>query len=104
MRVAHVAGVLGGAAAGASAAAIWSDDPGDTAGRVIAVLWILTVLCYLLVPVLQRFSAAGHVNDKTRLLAELDGVELVATRSRVGTVDPRLEPGERLVLRKRTTG
>lgn len=96
-----MAGMLGGAAAGASAAAIWRDDPSDTAGRAIAVFWILTVLCYLLVPVLQRFGAAGQGPETARLLAELDGVELVATRSRAGTVDPRLEPGERLALRRR---
>jgi hypothetical protein len=70
-------------------------------GRVIAVLWILTGLGYLLVPVLQRFTAAGRAPEETRLLAELDGVELVATRSVEATFDPKLEPGERLLLRRR---
>ena len=34
-----------------------------------------------------------------RVLAELDGIELVATRSLDG-VEPRLERGERLALRR----
>jgi hypothetical protein len=100
VRLAWLTGALAAAAAAASFAAIWSDDPGDTFGRVIAVLWILTGLGYLLVPVLQRFSAAGHAPDEVRLLAELDGVEIVATRSGEG-LEIRLEPGERLLLRRR---
>jgi hypothetical protein len=102
VRLAALAGGLAAAAAAATAVAIWRDDPGDTFGRAIAVLWILTGLSYLLVPVLQRFTAAGHAPGEVRILAELDGVELIATRSRSVTIDPRLEPGERLALRRRS--
>jgi hypothetical protein len=101
VRLAAIVGGLATLAAVVSTAAIWSESPGDTFGRVIAVLWILTGLGYLLVPVLQRFSAASGTPSQVRLLAELDGVELVATRSRSATLDPRLEPGERLLLRRR---
>jgi hypothetical protein len=100
VRLAGVTGVLGAIAAALSAAAIWSDNPGDTFGRVIAVLWILTGLGYLLVPVLQRFTVAGHAPVEVRLLAELDGVEIVATRAGDGR-EIQLEPGERLLLRRR---
>jgi hypothetical protein len=102
VRLAALAGVLAAASAVVTDVAIWRDDPGDTFGRVIAVLWILTGLAYLLVPVLQRFTASGRAPGEVRLLAELDGVELVATRSRAATIDPRLEPGERLLLRRRS--
>jgi len=102
VQLAGVAGGLAAIAAAVSTAAIFSDSPGDTFGRIIGVLWIFTGLCFLLVPVLQRFTAAGHTPEEMRLLAELDGVELVATRSRTATIDPRLEPGERLLLRRRS--
>jgi hypothetical protein len=101
-RLAQGAGVLAAVAAVFSVGAIWNEDPGDTYGRVVAALWILAGLAYLLVPVMQRFGAAGHARDEIRLLAELDGIELVATRSRTGTIDARLEPGERLLLRRRS--
>ena len=101
VRLATATGALAAAAAAVSFVAIRSDDPGDTIGRVVAVLWILTGLGFLLVPVLQRFAAAGHVADEARLLAELDGVELVATRTSSTAIDPGLEPGERLLLRRR---
>jgi hypothetical protein len=104
MRLAGVAAVLATIAAAFSYVAVWNDDPGDAIGRVIAVLWILAGLAYLLVPVLQRFSTVGRAADAVRVLAVLDGVELVATRSRVGTLDPGLEPGERLLLRRGTEG
>lgn len=102
-RLAWVAGLLAAVAAGASIAAIWADDPGDAIGRTIAVLWILAGLAYLLVPVLQRFTSAGVPETAERVLAELDGIELVATRAHGGTLDVRLEPGERLTLRRRAT-
>jgi hypothetical protein len=99
-RLARVAGMLAAIAATVSVVAIWSDDPGDTIGRVIAVTWILTGLSFLLVPVLQRLGATREARDEVRVLSTLDGVELVATRS--GGVDPRLEPGERVALRRRS--
>jgi hypothetical protein len=100
-RLASVSGGLAALASAVTIAAIWQDDPGDTIGRVIAVLWILTGLSFLLVPVLQRFTAAGEAAHEPRVLAVLGDVELVATHSREGTIDGRLEPGERLLLRKR---
>ena len=101
VRLAWAAGALAAAAASASYVAIWRVDSGDTLGRALAALWILAGLAFLLVPVLQRFSAAGHTHDEPRVLAELDGVELVATRNHEGSFAPALEPGERLVLRRR---
>ena len=70
-------------------------------GKTLAALWILTGLAYFLVPVLQRFSAAGVPASAERVLGEVDGIELVATHSREGTIEPRLEPGERLALTRR---
>lgn len=100
VRLARASGTLAATAAVTSYVAIWRDDSGDSLGRVIAVLWILAGLAYLLVPVLQRFTAAGAQPGAERLVAELDGVELVATRSHDGLVVDVL-PGERLVLRRR---
>jgi hypothetical protein len=102
VRLAWAAGGLAAAAAAMSAFAIWKDDPGDTVGKALAALWILTGLAYLLVPVLQRFTTAGVPESAERVLAELDGVELVATHAHDEAIDVRLEPGERLVLRRRS--
>jgi hypothetical protein len=88
-------------AAAVSIAAIWRDNPGDTIGKTIAVLWILAGLAYLLVPVLQRFSAAGVPASAERVLAEIDGIELVATHASEGAIEAQLDPGERLLLRRR---
>ena len=99
--LAYLAGALAATASAGTVAAIWTEDPDESFGRAIAVLWILTALAYLLVPVLQRFTSAGHALDEVRVLADLDGVQLVATRTRTGAIDPRLEPGERLLLRRR---
>ena len=100
VRLAWVAGFLAALAATTSYVAIWRDDSGDALGRTIAVLWILSGLAYLLVPVLQRFATASTSDVAERLLAELDGVEVVATRSRNGLA-VELHPGERLVVRRR---
>jgi len=102
VRLAWAAGTLAAAAAAVSYIAIWREDSGDTLGRALAVLWILAGLAFLLVPVLQRFTAAGHTHGEPRVLAELDGVELVATRNHDGSFIPALEPGERLALRRRS--
>jgi hypothetical protein len=74
----------------------------DVAGlwQLTAVLWILTGLGYLLLPVLQRFTTAGGAPLEARVLATLDDVELVAVRSPNG-LDLRLGRGERLQLRRR---
>ena len=75
--------------------------------QLIAALWILAVLGYVLVPLVGRFgrpalpSTATHLPTRERVLATLDGVELVASTS--GTVEPRLAPGEQLLLRRRTS-
>lgn len=100
-RLAWSAGVLAATASAVSIAAIWRESPGDTVGKTLAALWILTGLVYFLVPVLQRFSAAGGPGSAERVLGEVDGIELVVTRSREGTIELRLEPGERLALRRR---
>jgi hypothetical protein len=100
VRLAWTAGGLSALATLLSVVAIWDDNPDDTLAKALAVAWILAALAYFLVPVLQRFTAAGAPAVETRVLATLDNVELVATRSGVGT-DVRLAPGERLQLRRR---
>jgi hypothetical protein len=100
-QLARLAWVAGGLAASASAVTIgvaWSDGSSETLGKAIAALWILAWLAYLLVPVLQRFTSAGVAAE--RVVAAIDGVELVATRAREGTFEAKLEPGERLLLRR----
>lgn len=82
-----------------SASAVWSENSDDT-WKIAASLWIIGVVGWLNLPVLQRFSAAGSPRDSERLVAELDGVEVVATQSSQG-VAVDLRPGERLVLRRR---
>ena len=75
-------------------------DGADGLWQLTAILWILAGLGYLLLPVLQRFTAAGGPPLSARVLDELDGVELVAVQSRTG-LNVRLAPGERLELRRR---
>jgi len=101
--LAHATGALAGIASTLSIAGIWAEPNADGWVQLIAALWILAVLGYVLVPVVGRFgrAAAAELPTVERLLATLDGVELVATTS--GTVDPRLAPGERLLLRRRPT-
>lgn len=79
--------------------AVWTEPDDTTWAKVLAVLWILAGLCWFLLPVLQRFTAAG-ADPVDRVVGELDGVELVATRSLEG-LDIRLARGERLLLRRR---
>jgi len=96
--VALTALLLAAAIAG-TIAAIWA-EPDDTSwAKALAVTWILAGLCWFLLPVLQRSAVAGD-RSAERVLAVLDGVELVATRSPDG-VDARLSRGERLLLRPR---
>jgi hypothetical protein len=97
--LAWVAGALAAAAATASITAIWRESTSDTVEKALAMLWILTALAYFLVPVLQRFTSAGEPETAERILAELDGVKLVATRSGDG-VEAGLAPGEQLILRR----
>jgi hypothetical protein len=101
-RIIALSWLVGGLAAAASTTsitAIWRESSSDTIGKLIAALWILTALAYFLVPVLQRFASAGAPETTERVLAELNGVKLVATRSGDG-IEARLAPGERLVLRR----
>lgn len=105
LRVEALKGLVGATAVAAglatffTAVAIGGDGGGDGLWQAGAIFWIVTALGYLLLPVLQRFTAAGAAAAVGRVLAELDGVQLVATRS--GGIDPRLAPGERLQLRRR---
>ena len=95
------AGVLAGVAAALSIAGIWSEPSGDGYVKLIAVLWILTVLAYFLAPVVQRFASGTSTASAERVLGALDGVELVAVRGPIEgiVVDPPLR-GEQLVLRR----
>ncbi len=77
---------------------LWSEPSDDGTWKAAGTFWILGVLGWLLLPVLQRFTAAGTPPGEARVLATLDDVELVATRS--GT-EVRLAPGERVLLRRR---
>jgi len=56
--------------------AIWNENPGDALAETLSALWILAALTYFLVPVLQRFTAAGTLPTEIRVLAALDCVEL----------------------------
>jgi hypothetical protein len=91
------------AAVGGTVAAMWTEPEGTGWAKVLAVLWILAALGWFLLPVLQRYTAAGAGRDE-RVLGELDGVELVATRRHDElAIDVRLARGERLLLRRRRT-
>ena len=97
VRLAWGAGALAGSATIVSVAGIWAEPADEAFIKIVAILWILTGLAYFLVPILQRMTSTGS-QETFRVLAELDGIELVATRSLDG-VEPRLERGERLALR-----
>jgi len=100
--LAVVSGALSGVAAGLSVIGIWSEPGGDAFVKVLAAFWILAALCYFLVPVLQRFTAAGAEDSPERVLAALDEVELVASRHSIEGVSVEApSPGERLFLRRR---
>jgi len=97
--LAMLAGILAGLAATLSTYAIWDGSDSETMGKGLAVLWILTGVCYLLVPVFERFRGAQASEPEARVLATLDDVQLVLTRSSDG-LDVVLAPGERLALRR----
>ncbi len=83
---------------------IWSEADDAGLWKAAGTFWILGLLGWLLLPVLQRFSTAGVTPGAARVLGMLDGVELVATRDSVEGV--AVEPparGERLVLRRSAT-
>ena len=101
VRLAAVAGALAGLAVAASVFGIWTEPDSETFIKALAVLWILAGLAYFLVPILQRFSSVGVDESVVRVLGELDGVELVASRGPIVGVDAESPgPGERLVLRR----
>ncbi len=87
-------------AVGGTIAAIWAEPDSTGYAKVLAASWILAVLCWFLLPVLQRYTAAG-ADTTDRILGELDGIELVAIRGHEG-IDVRLARGERLLLRRRS--
>ena len=99
VRLAWGAAALAGLAATVSLAGLWAEPDADAFIKVVAILWILAALAYFLVPILQRLTSVGQ-ETSSRVLAELDGIELVATRSPDG-LEPRLARGERLALRRR---
>jgi len=90
-------------------AAIWADDAGSGLGKAIAAFWILSVLGWFLVPILQRRASADLTPQgepgPDRPLATLDGVDAIITANVAAgdvPVDPSAAaPGERLVLRRR---
>ena len=60
---------------------IWSgDSPPDAAVKAAAAFWILTALGYFLTPIAARFTGA-QPERPARVIAAVDGVELVAGRS-----------------------
>ena len=85
-----------------SSAGLWQENGSDGLWQAAGSLWIVGVLGWLLLPIVQRFTAAAAPSGELRVLASLDGVELVATRS--GGLDVRLQPGERLALRRPPAG
>jgi hypothetical protein len=93
--------VLVVSAAGGTIVAVWAEPDDTTWAKVLAVLWILAGLGWFLLPVLQRFTAAGTPTGE-RVLGTLDDVELVATRTDPAALDVRLARGERLLLRRRS--
>lgn len=103
-RLAAVAGGLTTLAVALTLVPLWrDDDPGSGLAKALGATWILAALAYLLGPVLQRWSSVGDVETGDRVLATLDGVDLVATRrpDTATVVAERPRPGERLVLRRR---
>jgi hypothetical protein len=101
--LAAAAGAIAAVATALSIVGIWTEPDSDAFVKFLAVLWILAVLAYFLVPVLQRFTAAGAPPAEVRVLAVLGDVELVASRGTLEGVAVRDRPrgSERLTLRHR---
>lgn len=96
-----------------TAAAIWSSSESAGLAKTVAAFWILSVLGWLLVPVLQRTALAGAISTVVapgtpRVVATLGDVDALATGNPEEgdlVVDiSKLAPGEQLVLRRRATG
>jgi hypothetical protein len=84
----------------ATSTGLWEENADDALWKVAGSCWIVGLMGWILLPVLQRFSDAAVGAADLRVLATLDDVELVATRSSQG-LDVRLDRGERLLLRRR---
>jgi hypothetical protein len=84
----------------ATSTGLWQENADDGLWKVAGSCWIVGLMGWILLPVLQRFSDAAVGAADLRVLATLDDVELVATRSSQG-LDVRLDRGERLLLRRR---
>jgi len=101
LALATVAGALGSITAALSVYAFWGDASSDAYPKVVGVLVILTVLCFFLVPVVQRYTSAAAPAG-VRVLGVLGDVELVAVHGHVeGVAVQAPGRGERLVLRHR---
>jgi hypothetical protein len=102
-------GMALGVAVVATFTLIWVHDAGDGTARLCAAGWILAVLGWLLVPVLQRsrsVEAPAPVVSDERVIATLADVDLVVTsHPQPGDLVVRgvseLTPGERIALRLR---
>jgi len=100
VKLAAAAGAFATLAAAVSIAGLWAGDSDSSVLKALVALWILAATSYFLVPILGRFSSAARTTaPELRILAELDGVQLVATHAN-GALDVRLRPGERLALRR----
>lgn len=77
LRLAVAAGAFASVGAVVGVLAIWSED-WNTMVKVVAASWILAGLSFLLIPILQRFSNAGLEVGAARIVASLDGVDLIA--------------------------
>ena len=97
LHLSRATAVLAFFAAVFSIVALAFDTRVDEWGELLAALWILAVLTYVLTPLVTRLTAAPATAG--RVLATLDGVELVVTTA--GGLEPDLRPGERLALRRR---
>jgi hypothetical protein len=92
-------------------ALIWSHDAADGTAKLAAACWILAVLGWVLVPVLQRSSAptlGGPAAGDERVLASLADVDLVITSQPrqddlVVSGVSHLASGESVALRLRRT-
>lgn len=86
--------------------AIWVEDGGSGLAKAIAAFWILSVLGWLLVPVLQRLAKVAAAPPAAhRVLATLDNVDVLTTANMAAGDVPidasAVAPGEHLVLRRR---
>lgn len=104
-RLALGAGAVCGVAAVLAIVGITTETGDGAFVKLIASAWILGVLGFFLVPVLQRFTTAGAPEIYARVLGTLDGVEVLAVRgSPTGAVPVtgRTGPGEHLALRRQS--